>query len=225
MKIQSIHMLVTIISTLALSACQTTSLNTITSSDSVDEMPLTLINVDSDGDGVPDNLDMCPHTQQNAVLDERGCHITTGPDKRLKIEHRAFFAEGSSELLPRYQAELDTIAERMNEYKTATMRIEGNISESETDNNDSTNLSNALSRNRAMIIKSYIIMKHKIAAERIMIYDCGTKIQIAPNDTQEGRHMNRRVYSIVTEPTVTEPAEKVLNDYQQYSESKLCVEF
>lgn len=188
-------------------------------------MPTLTVSIDSDGDGLPDNLDRCPNTQENAVVDERGCHITTGPDRRLKVEHRAFFAKGSSELLPRYQDELDTIAKRMDEHKTAIMHIEGNISESEMDNNSLTTQANTLGQNRAMIIKNYLIMKHKVAAERIMTYDCGTKIQVAPNDTLEGRHMNRRVYTIVTEPTVTEPTEEDINDYPQYIKSKVCVEF
>ncbi|MES1965269.1 OmpA family protein [Psychrobacter sp. AH5] len=218
---------------ITLTGCQTAITvpsKTIPQYEDIKTMPTLTVSIDSDGDGVPDDLDRCPNTQQNAVVDERGCHITTGPDKRLKIEHRAFFADGSSELLPRYQAELDIIASRMDEHKTATMHIEGHISKSETDNNDLANQSNALARNRAMIIKNYLIMKHKIAAERIMTYDCGTEIQIAPNDTVEGRHMNRRVYSIITEPkatepTVTEPAEEVVTDYPQYIQSKVCTEF
>lgn len=206
---------------IGLAGCQTTEIapsKTIPQYEDIRTMQADI--PDSDGDGVPDEFDMCPNTQQNAVVDERGCHITTGPDRRLKIEHRTFFADGSSELLPRYQAELDIIASRMDEHKTATMHIEGHISESETDNNDLANKSNALARNRAMIIKNYLTMKHKVAAERIMTYDCGTEIQIAPNDTAEGRHMNRRVYTIVTEPT-----EEDINDYPQYIKSKVCVEF
>ncbi len=208
---------------IGLAGCQTTEIapsKTIPQYEDIRTMPTLTVSIDSDGDGVPDDLDRCPNTQQNEVVDERGCHITTGPDRRLKIEYRAFFTEGSSELLPRYQAELDIIAERMNKHKTATMRIEGNISESEIDNDSSITQANTLAKNRALIIKNYLTMKHKIAAKRIMTYDCGTEIQIAPNDTAEGRHMNRRVYTMVTEPT-----EEVINDYRQYSGSKVCIEF
>lgn len=206
-----------VIGALAISGCQTpVAQNQATQTINV---PVVEVILDSDGDGVPDDLDMCPDTQENAVVDDRGCHITVGPEMGLKIEHRAFFAKGSSELLLRYQAELDTIAERMEEHKTATMHIEGNIAENEEDNNRLTAQSNSLAQNRAMIIKNYLIMKHKVAAERIMTYDCGTKIQIAPNDTPEGRHMNRRVYTIVFKPE-----EQEVNHYPSDKESKICVE-
>ena len=41
----------------------------------------------------------------------------------LKMEYRAFFAKGSSELVPQYQIELNKIAAKMNEYDMATFRI------------------------------------------------------------------------------------------------------
>ena len=217
MKIKLRNTILVLVSALTLSACQTANLSK-QATQTID-IPVVEVILDSDGDGVPDDLDMCPDTQENAVVDDRGCHITVGPEMGLKIEHRAFFAKGSSELLLRYQAELDTIAERMEEHKTATMHIEGNIAENEEDNNRLTAQSNSLAQNRAMIIKNYLIMKHKVAAERIMTYDCGTKIQIAPNDTPEGRHMNRRVYTIVFKPE-----EQEVNHYPSDKESKICVE-
>ena len=218
MKIKLRNTILVLVSALTLSACQTANLSK-QATQTID-IPVVEVILDSDGDGVSDELDMCSATPLNEVVDDRGCHITVGPEIGLKIEHRAFFAKGSSELLLRYQAELDTIAERMEEHKTATMHIEGNIAENEEDNNRLTAQSNSLAKNRAMIIKNYLTMKHKVAPERIMTYDCGTKIQIAPNDTQEGRHMNRRVYTIVFKPE-----EQEVNYYPNDKESKICVEF
>ena len=177
------------------------------------DIPVATVSVDSDGDGVTDELDMCPHTQQNAVVDERGCHFTTGPEMGLKMEPRVFFEKGSSEISSNYYSQLDQVGIKMREFDTATMRIKGNISENEI--SDST-----LSKNRAMIVKNHLIMQHKIAPERITTFDCSARAPIAANDTQEGRAMNRRVYGIVTQPD-----EDVYENYQKYSKSDTCIEF
>lgn len=206
---------ITLFSALALSACQTAPKlaidNTVTA-----PMPILMVSLDSDGDGVPDELDQCPDTPENLVVEERGCHLIMGPDMSLKMEYRAFFAKGSSELLPKYQAELDKVAEKMKEYDTATMRIEGSISENEISDSDSMAKSNTLAKNRALIIKNYLLLKHGIESDRLMTLNCDAKAPIAPNDTEEGRSFNRRVYGLLTEPD---------NDYPSNLKAGICVEF
>ena len=200
---------------LMLTACQN-SMQNPTSTNQIGQLvdiPVATVSVDSDGDGVNDELDMCLNTQQNAVVDERGCHITTGPEMGLKIEPRVFFEKGSSEIVTNYYSRLDQVGIKMREFDTATMRIEGNISENEINNS-------TLSKNRAMVVKNYLIMRHKIAPERITTFDCSARTPIAPNDTQEHRHMNRRVYGLVTRSD-----EDIYKTYQKYSKTDQCVEF
>lgn len=200
---------------LMLTACQNSMQNPISTNQTgqLVDIPVATISVDSDGDGVNDELDMCLNTQQNAVVDERGCHITTGPEMGLKIEPRVFFEKGSSEIVTNYYSRLDQVGIKMREFDTATMRIEGNISENEI--NDST-----LSKNRAMIVKNYLIMRHKIAPERITTFDCSAGTPIAPNDTHESRAMNRRVYGLVMRTD-----DESYDDDQKYLNSDQCVEF
>lgn len=207
---------------LMLTACQN-SMQNPTSTNQIGQLvdiPVATVSVDSDGDGVNDELDMCPNTQQSAVVDYRGCHFTTGPEIGLKMEIRIFFAQGSSDLLPKYQPELDLIAEKLHEFDTATMLVNGNIAENEIDGNSLTAKSNTLAKNRAMIVKSYLITQHQIAPERITTFDCSARAPIAPNDTQEHRHMNRRVYGLVTRSD-----EDIYKTYQKYSKTDQCVEF
>ena len=203
-------------SVLVLTACQTATQNStaIKQIDTVQiDIPILTISLDSDGDGISDELDMCPNTQQNAVVNDRGCHFTTGPEMGLKMEPRVFFEKGSSKVSPKYFNQLDQVGIKMREYDTATMRIEGSISENEI--NDST-----LSKNRALIVKNYLIMQYKIASERLTTFDCSARVPIASNDTEEGRAMNRRVYGLVTRSD-----EDVYKTYQEYSELDQCVEF
>lgn len=201
---------------LALTGCQTADLSKQTSQ--TINMPTVVVNVDSDGDGVPDELDQCPNTkmESNIVVDDRGCHLIMGPDMSLKIEYRAFFAKGSSELLPKYQAELDKVSEIMNTHTTSTMRIEGGISENEIDDGDPIAKSNTLAKNRALMVKNYLLLKHSIESSRLMTLNCDARAPIAPNETEEGRAFNRRVYGLLTEPD---------SDYPINLKDGICVEF
>ena len=120
-----------LISVLILTGCQT-PLKSTALNQSIEEPPITLVpnTSDSDGDGVLDDIDECPATPWKVIIDEAGCPIA-GIGVGLKMEYRAFFDKDSSELLPKYQAELDRVAEQMNKYDTATMKIEAHISEDE----------------------------------------------------------------------------------------------
>lgn len=67
----------TIISALTLSACQTSNQTPDLSKQTsqTTNMPTVVVNLDRDGDGVPDSLDDCPNTSENVVVDKRGCGI------------------------------------------------------------------------------------------------------------------------------------------------------
>ncbi|MGP9687947.1 OmpA family protein [Psychrobacter sp. AOP22-C1-C5] len=187
-----------LISTLA--ACQT-PLKSTALNQSIEESPITLVPdiPDSDGDGVPDDTDECPATPENVTVDERGCPFT-GMGIGLKMEYRAFFAKGSSELSKEYQLELDKVAQKLQEYYTATMRIEGHASTDEVSAIDAFLQPNALSRNRALIVKNYLIMQHQIDPNRLSTFSYGAEQPIAPSDTEEGKSKNRRVYGMAQEP-------------------------
>ena len=184
------------IGALALTGCQTADLSKQTSQ--TIKMPTVVINSDSDGDGVPDKLDQCPATPFNVIVDDRGCPFTM-PGVGLKMEYRAFFDKDSSELLPKYQAELDKVGMRLQEYKTATILIEGHNSRTEVDS-ASINEANALAQDRANKVKNYLISKYNIASERITTTEYGARRPIAPSDSEEGNMLNRRVYAIASEP-------------------------
>ena len=208
------------ISALALTGCQTSDLSNQKAQ--TINLPIILINLDSDGDGVPDDLDQCPNTTENVVMDERGCpEITSLIGMPPLMEYRAFFTKDSSELLPQYHDELDRVAEQMNNYDTATIKIESHVSKDEV-NKASTSMlqSNSLAKNRALIVKNYLVLNHKIESSRLTTLDCGIKGSIAPSDTEEGRSMNRRVYSLVTDLK-----NHKANYHQNDLGSNRCIEF
>lgn len=166
---------------------------------------------DTDSDGVPDIIDNCPNTPENVVTDEYGCPVAVNLIGPLMIEYRAFFAKGSSELSKDYQVELDKVAARMKEYDTAIFKIEAHASEDEINKELS-----SLPKNRALMVKNYLLLKHGIASNRLMTLNCEARAPIAPNDTDEGRSFNRRVYGLLTEPD---------NEYPSNLKDGICVEF
>lgn len=198
MKTQLRNTCLILVSALALSACQT-SVSKNQATHTID-VPVAKVVLDSDGDGVPDDIDECPATPLNVVVDEQGCPSYGDDNLGVKIEYRAFFAKGSSELSKEYQLELDKVAQKLQEYYTAMMRIEGHASTDEVSAIDAVLQPNALSRNRAIFVKNYLIMQHQIDPNRLSTFSYDAEQPIAPSDTEEGRSMNRRVYGLAQEP-------------------------
>lgn len=157
-------------------------------------------NLDSDGDGILDDEDRCPGTPINVMIDENGCPPTLLLENYLKMEYRAFFAKGSSELSKEYQLELDKVAQKLQEYETATMRIEGHASADEISATDTGLQPSSLAENRALIVENYLIMQHQVNPDRLSIVSYGAERPIASSDTEEGKSMNRRVYGVAEGP-------------------------
>ena len=109
----------------------------------------------------------------------------------------------------------------MNNYDAATIKIEAHVSKDEVSKASTSMLqSNSLAKNRALIVKNYLILNHRIESSRLTTLDCGIKGSIAPSDTEEGRSMNRRVYSLVTDLK-----NHKANYYQSDLGSNRCIEF
>lgn len=193
MNIKSLNIVTVAISTLLLIGCQTTTSALPSDIPQIDNIVTLIPDIpDSDGDGVLDVIDECPGTPLHTVVDARGCPFTL-IGVGLKMEYRAFFAKDSSELSTEYQLELDKVAKKLQEYDTATMRIEGHASADEVDKKLR---SNSLARNRAIMVKNYLIMQHQIDPNRLSTASYGAQRPIASYDTEEGRSMNRRVYGL-----------------------------
>lgn len=165
----------------------------------VDTTPVVVVEpvqqeVDSDGDGVIDAEDACPGTAMNVVVDERGCARQVDLTDELKMELRVFFDNDKSNIKAQYQPEIAKVAEKMREYPNSTARIEGHASKT----GPSARYNQRLSEARAVAVKSMLTNQFGIAPGRLSTVGYGYDRPIAPNDTEEGRAMNRRVYAIIT---------------------------
>jgi OOP family OmpA-OmpF porin len=147
--------------------------------------------VDTDGDGVTDDLDQCPNTPAGVVVDAKGCPQQLTED--LKMELRVFFDINKSNIKDQYKPEIAKVADKLKEYPDAMAKIEGH-----TDNTGPRKLNDRLSLARANAVKTMLTNEFGIASDRMMTEGFAYTRPIAPNDTVEGRAMNRRVYAIIT---------------------------
>jgi len=134
--------------------------------------------VDSDGDGVTDDLDRCPGTPQGERVGEHGCPCDVTVQLQYKLD--------SAELTAADMAALDGVAAQLAELNFETGEV-GGYADSTGD--DAYNVE--LSLRRAQSAIDYLVTKG-IAAGRLTAVGYGEANPIADNATAEGRALNRR---------------------------------
>lgn len=139
---------------------------------------------DSDGDGVPDDMDKCPNTPAGAKVNSYGC--SEGQIAIIKINVE--FVSGKADVRPQYDAEIEKLAAFMKEHPETKVEIAGH-----TDNLGSEKMNTAISKKRAMAVADVLVKKHGIAKARVTAKGYGPSKPIADNKTAEGRATNRRV--------------------------------
>lgn len=180
MKTQLRSTFLILVSALALSACQTSvSQNQATQNINA---PVAKVILDSDGDGVLDNIDKCPETPNYTVVNVKGCTIIIEGGDALEMEFSGFFPPMSSQLPDIYTLEFEEIEKKLNEYPEATVFIFGHMASNEINKDALATFGFvSLPRNRALIVKNVLVLEHGIAAARIHTYDCSNKLLVNDN--------------------------------------------
>lgn len=162
---------------------------------------------DGDGDGIPDFADICPDTPNGVPVSQNGCPAQTTVVKVVKEadqnsvvnnddasqKHLAgnldniLFDFDRFELKSRYYSDLDKIAAMLRQNPDTKIEIQGH-----TDNIGTAEYNQRLSEKRAGTIKNYLVEKG-IAKERLFPRGFGFTISRAPNESETGRALNRRV--------------------------------
>ena len=163
--------------------------------DNVDQCPTTPMNtpvdakgceLDSDGDGVVDSKDKCADTPAGAKVDATGCRVYLTEDVSIALNVK--FANNSNVVSDDYREEISKVANFMREYPDTNVVIEGH-----TDSIGSATYNQQLSQKRAEAVMQYIIQNFQIDTSRISAVGRGEEAPIASNDTASGRATNRRV--------------------------------
>jgi OOP family OmpA-OmpF porin len=102
----------------------------------------------------------------------------------LKIE----FDTGKAVIKPKYHAEIGKVAEFMKKYPESNGVIEGH-----TDTVGGYQYNIKLSDRRAASVRTYLVDKYGIAAERLSSKGYGYTKPVATNKTKAGRQKNRRI--------------------------------
>ncbi len=99
-----------------------------------------------------------------------------------------FFPSGSTKLDNIAKAQLDTIATLLKQFPDQTIILEGH-----TDATGKEEINKQIGLKRAESAKQYLVKRHGIDPNCIVITSYGSTRPVATNDTREGRAKNRRV--------------------------------
>jgi OOP family OmpA-OmpF porin len=133
--------------------------------------------LDADIDGILDSLDKCPQTPQTADVDEKGCWAT--PD--------ILFDFDSTEIKPRYHTALEIIIAVIKKNPGLKIEIQGH-----TDSMGPESYNQMLSEKRALAVKEYMV-RNGIESERLKAVGFGATQNVASNESDAGRALNRRI--------------------------------
>ncbi|MHB1846629.1 MAG: OmpA family protein [Deltaproteobacteria bacterium] len=160
--------------------------------------------LDSDGDGVPDEIDNCPH--EPGPASNHGCPtedvqlVSLTPKSVDAIEDRIFFETGNAKILPRSHRLLNQVAQVLEKHpEIALVRIEGY-----TDDRGPEPVNRKLSQARAESVRDYLVGRG-IAAARLEPHGYGPDRPIATNATDQGRARNRRVDFVIVRAAAPKP--------------------
>ncbi|MBI2801098.1 MAG: OmpA family protein [Gammaproteobacteria bacterium] len=141
----------------------------------------TVVELDSDSDGVIDRLDRCPDTPAGKKVDVNGC-----PDILLTLTGVNFKFD-SSRIEPASESILHEAVDALNKASSVAVRIEGHT---DSVGSDAYNL--LLSQRRAKAVADYLV-HHGVSGARLTTEGKGERQPVASNATADGRYQNRRV--------------------------------
>jgi len=141
--------------------------------------------VDSDGDGVCNDVDRCPDTPYGAEVDADGCSVQVIP---VRVELDVKFDFDKAQVKPESQGDIKNLADFMHQYPQTSTKVEGH-----TDSTGADAYNQRLSERRANAVKQVLVNQYGIDPSRVDSAGYGKTRPIADNATKEGRALNRRV--------------------------------
>ncbi|MGQ0502540.1 MAG: OmpA family protein [Panacagrimonas sp.] len=179
----------------------------------VEVVPVAPAPVDSDGDGVTDDLDQCPGTPAGEPVNEVGCPLpkkeckTPEPGQPVTLDGCAAgdtivlrgvnFEFDKARLTTNARSILDGVSDALSKAPSIKVEIGGHTDAKGTDE-----YNQKLSDRRAKSVVEYLTSKG-IDGGRMTSKGYGESQPVADNESDQGRELNRRVELKVTEGTAT----------------------
>ncbi len=152
---------------------------------------------DNDGDGVPDDQDKCPNTKGP----DNGCPEASplvapapAPPPMITLPQRIYFKTSSIDVTTEGRRLLDQVAEALKHNTNVRVEVQGH-----SDAQGADKVNNDLSLRRAKAVID-ILVEAGLPRQRFLIAVLADKEPLAPNDTPQGRALNRRVQFRVLPP-------------------------
>ena len=142
--------------------------------------------LDSDGDGVTDDIDQCPNTAPGVRVDAVGCPMPVTEIASIKL--MVNFGFDSTKVEEKYFNDLGELAEFLKRFEDVGVDIEGH-----TDSSGPEDYNQQLSQRRSQAVVDMLVNEYGIAPERLEAVGYGESQPVADNSTAEGREENRRV--------------------------------
>lgn len=146
--------------------------------------------IDSDQDGVIDELDKCKDTNAAFKVDEAGCPIML--TEKVSITMNVTFASNSAAVPAQNMDDIKKVADFMKQFAKTNVTIEGH-----SDDRGRAAYNKMLSQKRADAVRQTLIDSFNIDPNRMTSVGYGEERPIADNNTVEGRAENRRVVAVV----------------------------
>jgi len=142
--------------------------------------------LDSDNDGVSDNIDRCANTPVTVKVDSMGCTLYS--EQAVEIKLNIAFANNSSIVEPALVDDIQRLADFMKEYTNTSVEIEGHTSITGT-----ADYNLMMSKKRAESVKSILVNKFNIDASRLTTKGYGQTQLLSTDNTIAAHKLNRRV--------------------------------
>jgi len=147
-----------------------------------------------------DNTNPEVKPQKPPISEEKPVAVVKEPEKvKLIMKDSVLFDFNSYQLKPEAKEMLRRIAQTLNRNPDTVILVVGY-----TDSTGKFDYNIKLSEKRAEAVKNELVL-NGVDPTRILTFGCGPKHPIAPNNTPEGRALNRRVEILVYPKGVTIP--------------------
>jgi len=154
--------------------------------------------VDTDQDGVTDDIDQCSNTNPSFKVDDSGCTFML--TERVSISVDIKFPFNSAELPEKSLPEVQKVADFMTQFDDTILAVAGH-----SDDSGPAIYNQYLSQLRADAVRRSLIDSFGLPEVRVSALGYGEEEPVADNSTKEGRATNRHV-AIVVEANVEKEA-------------------
>ncbi|NMH64754.1 OmpA family protein [Shewanella salipaludis] len=153
--------------------------------------PVVMAPIDTDKDGVTDDMDLCPDTPMGHKVDGKGCSLYSEMTHNLAID--AKFGNDSAVVKNDSYAEVEKLANFMKRFPHTQVKIEGHAS-----NVGAADYNMMLSQKRADAVAKLLTDKYGIEPSRVTTQGYGVTRPLIPGRSAAANAANRRIEAQIT---------------------------